>query len=273
MNTNHPATKNRLRRTRPLTHKHPVCNSTGLPRYRDRHQARQVAQARTAGERDFSVSTFACPDCRGFHHETMPKLEPAGTGSVPAQTHPETHTRPRRYVLVDIENLTQGATATPEKLAELWKLIRNQAPGFTSNDHVVVGAARSVVRKYRGVIHGPNVKWVVGADAPDGADRALLSAIDLYRTARDFDELVIMSGDHAFAELAVQARTIGLKVRVVTIDHKEGRSMLSGALSRAATVRVRIRRESRSQTLSNIASLHEVARATPAKRTDYARAA
>lgn len=141
---------------------------------------------------------------------------------------------PRRYVLFDVENPTLGAKSTQAELGELWRMISGDALGITERDHVVVGAARSVVRRYRSVIQGPNVKWVVGADAPEAADSALLAAIDLRRVARDFDEVVIISGDHAFAPLARQAKALGLQVQVVTADHPDRRSMLSSELAATA---------------------------------------
>lgn len=76
-------------------------------------------------------------------------------------------------------------------------------------------------------IGGDNVKWVVGADGSNGADRALLEAIDPRRVARRYDELVIMSGDHAFADLAHHANGLGLQVHVVTTRRGDGSSSLS----------------------------------------------
>jgi hypothetical protein len=226
-------------------HKLPVCEATGLARYRDRHQARQGAEALAVGSRAFEVHTFACRDCRGFHLEETyqrepialaPAPEPAATFTVSATT------RKRRYVLVDIENPTGGARVSCEQAAMLWAVLAQQAPGITTRDHVVVGAARMVVRKYRAAIDGPNVKWVVAADVPDGADRALLAAVDLRRVARNFDELVIVSGDHAFADLARRAKALGLSVHVVTAEqHGWRRSSLSRELSAVADTRSLVR--------------------------------
>lgn len=228
-------------------HRLPVCNATGLARYRDRHQARHAAQARTAGTTTLKVATYACPDCRGFHLEEMfPKtpiipapVEPVAvfTGSLPS--------RKRRYFLVDIENPTRGAKATAEQVAELWAILKQQAPGIAPHDHVVVGASCSVSHKYRAAIHGVNVRWVVGANAPDGADRALLAAIDLHQVAQDYDELVIISGDHAFADLARQAKRHGLSVHIVTVEHPGQRTMLSRALAAAADTRSVVRLQPR----------------------------
>lgn len=228
-------------------HRLPVCDSTGLARYRDRHQARDGAKALAVSSHAAEVSTFACPDCRGYHLEKASSRRPIGV--VVGTTEPaEAFTASvslhnRRYVLVDVENPTCGAKATTGQVAAFWTVFTQQVPGVAPNDHVVVGAGRGVARRYRAAIHGANVKWVVGADTPDGADRALLAAIDLRRVARDFDELVIVSGDHAFADLARRARGLGLTVQVVTAEHPEQRSMLSRELAAAANIRTRVRLE------------------------------
>lgn len=246
-------------------HKVPVCQGTGLARYRDRHQARHGADALTAGAGTPKVSTFACPDCRGFHLEDLHAHQPIDAWPTPETAEAPTSpvdSRKRRYVLLDIENLTRGARATPEQVAALWGAIREQAPGIAARDHVVVGAARAVVRKYRAAIHGANVKWVVGADAPDGADHALLAAIDLRRVARDFDELVIVSGDHTFAALARRAKSRGLTVHVLTTEQPGPRAALSRKLAAAADTRSLVQPRTRTLTRDTVTKIQAVARAS-----------
>ena len=225
-------------------HRLSKCTTTGLARYRDRHQARDGARALSAGSERRDVSSFACPDCHGWHVEKndVRGSAPESPTSTPTEVFEASLvTRKRRYFLVDVENPTYGAKATCEELAVFWRILKAQAPGVAPHDHVVVGASRRVARKYRGTLGGSNLKWVVGADAPDGADRALLGAIDLYRVARDFDELVIVSGDHAFADLARRAKRFGLSVQVITTEHPEQRSMLSRELAAAADVHTLVR--------------------------------
>lgn len=241
-------TRTRSRDDKIRRHKLPVCTATGLARYRDRYQARDGAKALAAGSNAYDVSAFACPDCRGWHVEKAHVREPivASVTSVPTEAFSASlGSRKRRYILFDVENPTCGAKATCEELAEFWGILTQQAPGIAPRDHVVVGASRSVVRKYRAAIHGPNIKWVVGANAADGADRALLAAIDLRRVAREYDELVIVSGDWRFADLARRARRAGLSVQVVTAEHPEQRSMLSRELAAAADTRTLVRLEAR----------------------------
>lgn len=237
-------------------HRLPLCEVSGLARYRDRHQARAGAQALGAGAHTFEVTTFACPDCRGFHVEKTYRRETLRTIGVsePVEIFTSSlETRKRRFFIVDIECLTHGAKATPEEVAKLWGILRTEAPGIAPGDRVLVGAARTVARRYRPAIHAPNTRWVVAADMKDGADRALLAAVDLRRTARDFDELVICSGDgYAFTDIAVQAKRAGLSVQVVTTQNPTGdRPSLSRRLAAAADTHTLVRLRARTQSILN----------------------
>ena len=240
------------------------CGATGLARFRDRHQARDGARALSSSSPADEIDVFACPECRGWHVEQS-DIREQPTVAVASATAPaftdSLKTRKRRYFLVDIENPTRGAKATPNEAGRFWAVLKQQAPGVAAHDHVVIGASRSVARKYRGAIHGSNVKWVVGANAPDAADNALLAAIDLHRVARDYDELVIVSGDHAFAGLARRAKAFGLTVHVVTAEHPENRSMLSRELAAAADVRTVVRLQARSQRIRTIQATHAMSAA------------
>jgi hypothetical protein len=162
--------------------------------------------------------------------------------------------RKRRYFLIDLENPTRGANASSAEVAKLWALLKEQAPGIAPHDHVVVGTSRAVAGRYRPAIGGDNVRWVVGANASDGADRALLAAVDVHSVARRYDELVIFSGDHAFTELALNAKRLGLGVHVITAEHPNGRSMLSRELSDVADIHTVIRLRGRSQQMQVVSA-------------------
>lgn len=241
-------------------HRFQTCQATGLARYRDRHQARAGAHALAAGTHSLEVSTFACPDCQGFHVEKTYRREPLTAGYTPEPADFFTSslaTRKRRFFLVDVECLTHGAKATPVEVAKLWGILRTEAPGIAPRDRVLVGAARRVARRYKPAIHAPNTRWVIAADVKDGADRALLTAFDLRRTARDFDELVICSGDgNAFTDLAVQAKRAGLTVQVVTTQTPTGeRPLLSRKLAAAADTHTLVRLQARTQVLNTQAAM------------------
>lgn len=222
-------------------HKLPTCRTTGLDRYRDRHQARHGAEAYSTNGRCVRPTSFACPDCRGFHLEELPQRHLRLTS--PTSRTPTPASSPARFILVDIENLTAGS-ATRREATSLWNLLAQEAPHITINDHVVIGANRYVATKLSTSITGRNITWVVGANCPDGADHALLMALNLHQIAKKYDELVIMSGDHAFAELANRAKDFGLRVHVVTTttQARQQRSSLSRQLAAAAdqTTEVRV---------------------------------
>lgn len=242
-------------------HTLPKCPANGLARFRDRHQARDAAKAFTFGPQGREASMFACPECRGWHVEPRQATSPAPQVAVPASAPAIVFTeslarRKRRYFLVDIENPTRGAKATCEEVATFWDILKRQAPGIAPHDHVVVGAGRGVAQRYRTSITGANVRWVTGANAPDGADRALLGAIDLYRVARHYDELVIVGGDHAFADLARRAKTFGLRVQVVTAETPQGRPMLSRELAAAADIHTLVRLKVRPNRRENLRRLN-----------------
>jgi hypothetical protein len=222
------------RKDRITRHKLPTCGATGLVRYRDRHQARQGAAAQRTTTRQIRLATFACPECRGFHLEALRQHSPYAVESA-AESVATPEAAPRRYVLVDIENLTAG-NATRKEVKALWDILAQKSPGMTTKDHVVVGANRYVAKKFSTTIVGSNIKWVVGAEGPDGADRALLAACNLHQIAKTCSELIIMSGDHAFTELALRAKKLGLRTHVVTTKRMDGSSSLSRGLAAAADV-------------------------------------
>lgn len=243
-------------------HRVPVCLTTGLARYRDRKQARDAITASTRRNPQQVISVYACPDCHGYHHEThtpAPRLTP--TDWAPA-TAADT-TRPRRYMLIDWENLTHGIRQSRTDLHALVRVLTKEAPGICDTDHVVIGASRYVIRSHRWLFDQiPHAHIVIGADTTDGADQALLSAINIHHVARNFDELVIGSGDHAFAPLAHKARQLGLAVQTVTTETPNGYPLLSRALASQATTRTRIRLLSRTLKNARAQRLRTIAAAT-----------
>lgn len=149
-----------------------------------------------------------------------------------AKPHPPTRLTAagRCFHLVDIENLAGGPHASVYgATAHLYR-------GVTRcglNDLVVVGCDKSGTLAAADAFPGRQV--VVGT-GPNGADRALLGAIDQRVLHDRFDTLVIGSGDHAFAFVAASARAAGLTTVAVV-----GEGQLSRALARSVDAIVHLR--------------------------------
>ena len=135
----------------------------------------------------------------------------SNTLTIPTTTSLPALGRGRTHHVVDIENLlalTHGQRIEPVA-CQLYRAVAGVGP----SDLLTVAADRSRVFEVRTAFPGAEVRFGTG---PDGADRALLDAIDVQLLARRFDTLVIGSGDHLFWDLAYRARSVGLKVVVVS---------------------------------------------------------
>lgn len=128
----------------------------------------------------------------------------------------------RRFHLIDIENLTGGPFCGLYRPVS--KRYAEEVP-TGPDDLLVVGSDASGLLSAAAAF--PNARRVFGR-GPDGADRALLAAVDQRVLATGFDELVIGSGDKAFSFLAAWARSVGLTTTAVV-----GRGKISGALRSA----------------------------------------
>lgn len=117
----------------------------------------------------------------------------------------------RKIVIVDLENMMFGnhvGDPSQDRSNEILELAQARRP----TDMVVVGCNPRLA--FSAKDHFPQARIVTG-HGKDGADRALIETIDLEHAADRFDELCIVSGDHAFANIAHAARRAGLQVRVV----------------------------------------------------------
>lgn len=120
----------------------------------------------------------------------------------------------RKLVLVDLENLLFGEHEEEDLpiLNTRSRQIRDLAQARRDEDQLVIGCNPHLAFAARSAF--PRAKIVVGS-GPDGADNALLRSFDLSVAQRRFHEVCIVSGDHAFADLAQQVRLGGLGVRIV----------------------------------------------------------
>lgn len=119
--------------------------------------------------------------------------------------------RSRKIVLIDLENMMFGQHASDlrtDRSAEILELAQARRPG----DMLVVGCNPRLA--FLAQEYFPGAQIVTGK-GKNGADQALAQAIDTDHAADRYSELCIVSGDHAFGEIAAAARRAGLQVRVV----------------------------------------------------------
>ncbi len=117
----------------------------------------------------------------------------------------------RKIVLIDLENMLFGTHADDnrtDRSAEILELAQARRP----NDMLIVGCNPHLA--FLANEHFPGAKIVTGK-GKDGADQALIEAIDASHAAGRYSEMCIVSGDHAFCDIAHAARKVGLTVRVV----------------------------------------------------------
>lgn len=119
----------------------------------------------------------------------------------------------RTLCLVDVENMACSSQVQQAKVARLQQQIGATAE-LNHDDHVVIAAgpcsARAAWRGWKGA-----ARRLLGI-GPDGADRALLEAIDDLQWVVDrFDRVVIASGDHIFAPAVAALKALGADVLVI----------------------------------------------------------
>lgn len=120
----------------------------------------------------------------------------------------------RKAVAVDIENLAGGASAGAGEFRRVWDALTTQALRLQPGDLVIVAASRYAARDAAFALKDAPVQWR-WRDGRDGADDAILEFFDIEHEARRRSQLVIASGDHAFASLARRASNLGMSTRQV----------------------------------------------------------
>ena len=121
---------------------------------------------------------------------------------------------PKRALhLLDVENLL-GGRVTSSRVKALWELYCMTAE-VEEVDLVVAACSHRSASQVLFALPS-RVRVVIGSDVPDGADVALLDAVDASRQAARFARVVVGSGDHAFAPLAQEFVAAGCPVDLVT---------------------------------------------------------
>lgn len=119
----------------------------------------------------------------------------------------------RKIVLIDIENMLFGNHdgGLAERSGRGGQIL-NLAEARRPADQLIVGCNPQLAFLAKELFPGARI---VTGKGKNGADRALVTTIDPSHAAHRFSELCIVSGDHAFTELAREARIAGMVVRVV----------------------------------------------------------
>ena len=137
--------------------------------------------------------------------------------------------RPIRTLhVIDLENLASGVGKSAGEFLDVVDRYRSVAQ-IESDDLVEVAVDASAWRRVAFAL--PRSWRVRFGYGRDGADRALLHAVDPRVAARRFDRVVIGSGDGAFVELVEGLTAAGRRVEVVSRP-----ASLSRRLAGAATV-------------------------------------
>jgi hypothetical protein len=117
----------------------------------------------------------------------------------------------RSLHLIDVENLAQQGNPSLGILSLALNLYDDAAcPG--TRDLTMIGCDRGLVIKV-GLVR-PGARLLPGR-GPNGGESAMLAAVDPSDLASRFPQVIIGSGDHAFAPLARALRHYGTSVGVV----------------------------------------------------------
>jgi len=132
----------------------------------------------------------------------------------------------RRLILVDIENIIGGIAATKD--CAMWgRTIVESLVGLAPHEHVIIGSDAE------GFIH-VKAAWesarVVVGRGPDAADLALLDVLHHEDVASRYSEILIVSGDHIFADTVRGFADAGIPITIAS-----WRTCLSAQLVAAAS--------------------------------------
>jgi hypothetical protein len=122
----------------------------------------------------------------------------------------------RTLHVIDIENLVGGSAAGPAAVGPALSRYRAAVP-VRVGDHAVIGAGPTLA--VAAGLAWTGARLVLGHGI-DGADRALLDAVDIDFVVRRYERVVVASGDHCFARLARALRARDLDVVIVTRDDR-----------------------------------------------------
>ena len=133
------------------------------------------------------------------------------------RTQRNTDRRARTLHLVDIENLigTDPKAASIHDVQHAFGQFARAARQRVT-DLMIIGCNPKLAVKVQATLRGAG--RIRTRKGPDGADLALLDAVEVDLWSERFDRVVIGSGDHIFTETAARLREAGLEVVVVGLD-------------------------------------------------------
>jgi hypothetical protein len=131
----------------------------------------------------------------------------------------------RAIHLVDLDNLVAGPSHPERVPAALATYLA--ASGYRTGDHLYVASDRTLAAT--AVFEIPVGSRYLVARGPDGADRRLLEVAPAGHIAQRYSNLVIGSGDGAFADLALAAGARGMAVTVLACAGSISRRLQAAA--------------------------------------------
>ena len=145
---------------------------------------------------------------------TTTLLGHSDTFAAPTRTPPLDSLPTKRSIhLIDIENLLGGCAASPSVIAKVWHQYRRVAC-VTLHDQVFVGCSHFFARQ--AIFSIDSLARFYIRSGRNGAETALIDAIDPLWAARRFDRIVVASGDRAFLPWVTQVKQAGRSVELVT---------------------------------------------------------
>ena len=117
----------------------------------------------------------------------------------------------RRFVAMDIENINGGAVGSVGLADAAWREVAD-AIELDDGEQVVIGVGPSSLLATG--LSVPSARVVMGRGI-SGADHALIEVLRDEHIANRFDEVVIVSGDGIFAEVAAWLAFEGADVTIV----------------------------------------------------------
>lgn len=119
------------------------------------------------------------------------------------------NTRPRRLILIDIENFNGGPIQSSSQV-EWCKSMLTRWLNIEDGEIIVIASDESGLLAVNAGWKGPRLLMGVGAD---GADNQLIEEIE-YMNYGQFDEIALVSGDGIFADPVARAAGLGVPTTV-----------------------------------------------------------